>query len=180
MSDKLLSFDDYSVWLVNDLTEKLTADKRINQNEKTIVDLANRKQMNDVTKIEERVLNRLLKNEYTIYKTQFDLKKKLDKANQDSIALVRKLNKKPSASEARKARTRELIQLGGLFSIADLGFDDKGALLGALYFVKANLKDGRANFNDLKNYGDSILEKRENQKKAKSQKIEDSSESNNQ
>ena len=71
-----------------------------------------------------------------------------------------------SASDPRKARTRELIQIGGLAEIAGLVKCEPGALLGFFLQAKVMLEDEET-YQNLKIFGDSVLKERALSRKAK-------------
>ena len=68
------------------------------------------------------------------------------------------------SEKERKARTRKLIQMGGLAEIAGLAEADSGFLLG--YLIKAkDIEESTAEWRGLKSKGDAILEEREEARK---------------
>ena len=66
----------------------------------------------------------------------------------------------------RKARTRQLIQVGGLAEIAGILQTDPGALLGGFLVIADVLKD-EATFKAYKQHGDTVLQQRAEARKAK-------------
>ena len=68
--------------------------------------------------------------------------------------------------DSRKARTRELIQVGGLAEIAGLMNCEPGALLGFFLQAKVMLED-RETYENLKILGNSVLKERALNRQAK-------------
>jgi len=88
------------------------------------------------------------------------------KAAKAELENLRREQDRKERIAARKARTRALIQAGGLVEIAGLLRLDKGALLGALLDVKKAAASGD-NSARWKAAGDALLAERENASKAK-------------
>lgn len=68
--------------------------------------------------------------------------------------------------QRRKARTHQLIKVGGLADIAGLAEADPGALLGGLLVIADILKD-EATFTAYKRHGDAVLRQRAEARKGK-------------
>ena len=64
-----------------------------------------------------------------------------------------------AATDPRKARTRELIQVGGLADIAGLMESEPGALLGFFLQAKVMLED-EVTYQQLKIIGDKVVKDR--------------------
>ena len=77
-------------------------------------------------------------------------------------------SKNRAAIDSRKARTRELIQVGGLAEIAELLECEPGALLGFFLQAKVMLED-EVTYNQLKIIGDKVLKDRAIRRQAKRQ-----------
>lgn len=71
------------------------------------------------------------------------------------------------SEKERKARTRNLIQIGGLAEIAELAESDHGFLLGYLMQAK-DISPDSGDWKRLKAKGDSILKEREAARKKQS------------
>lgn len=72
-----------------------------------------------------------------------------------------------SKTKARKKRTRELIEIGGLAEIAGLREFDKGALLGALLFVRKQAEADQSRVRTWKTSGDQLLAQRAEKRRKK-------------
>ncbi|MBK3823589.1 conjugal transfer protein TraD, partial [Paraburkholderia aspalathi] len=70
--------------------------------------------------------------------------------------------------DQRKARTRELIELGGIVSMVDFPVD-RGTLTGALLWALDQFKTEDDLQHALKKRGDAFIAERENEKKTESQ-----------
>lgn len=70
-----------------------------------------------------------------------------------------KFQKRKLKEQARKARTRRLIEVGGLADIAGLIETDPAALLGAMLQVSQILQD-ELTFKMMKSKGDEVLRER--------------------
>jgi hypothetical protein len=68
---------------------------------------------------------------------------------------------------ARKKRTRELIEIGGLAELAGLRDFDKGALLGALLFLRKLAETEPARVRGWKSNGDQLLAARRAKREAR-------------
>ena len=68
----------------------------------------------------------------------------------------------------RKARTRQLIQIGGLFEIVGLTDLEPGVILGLLIESKERLQD-EVTYRNLKRLGDAELNRRAQERNAKRQ-----------
>jgi len=90
------------------------------------------------------------------------------KAAKADLERLRREQERKERIAARKARTRALIQAGGLVEIAGLLRLDKGVLLGALLDVKKAAASGD-NSARWKAAGDALLAERENASKAKTE-----------
>ena len=66
---------------------------------------------------------------------------------------------KTPSQQQRAARTRELIQIGGLAEIAGLTTIDRRVLLGGLMYVSELIKDDTA-YDNLKTMGGRVLTER--------------------
>jgi len=73
-------------------------------------------------------------------------------------------------TQARKKRTRDLIEIGGLAEIAGLRELDRGALLGALLFVAKIADKEPARVRRWKTNGDDVLASRKKQRQTKRQR----------
>ena len=82
------------------------------------------------------------------------LEQKKKKIQADMLKAKAKLKERE-----RKARTRRLIELGGLVEIAGLGDINRGALLGAMLEISPILKDNTT-YQNLKTRGEDILHQR--------------------
>lgn len=78
---------------------------------------------------------------------------------------LRKEQDRKTKIAERKARTRRLIELGGLVELAELSGTDKGTLLGMLLAGKSAM-DKPEVAGKWKTQGDSLLAERERQKAA--------------
>ena len=116
--------------------------------QKLIVALADR---DDRTPADHRNLRALIKAE-----------RAADRARSARAAAARVLS--AEADAARKARTRRLIELGGLVEIAGFASFDRGAILGALASL-ANQGNDAETVAGWKRAGDAELAKRESAKK---------------
>lgn len=87
------------------------------------------------------------------------------KAKKNEIEKQIRAEKSKLSQQARKQRTRELIQLGGLVDVAGLKEADKGALLGALLSVASTLQSNSKQFQEWKVKGDAVLAEREKERK---------------
>lgn len=99
---------------------------------------------------------------------QLDALLKAEKANEKAEEARAKAYKVLNArrEDERKARTRELIELGGVVALVEFP-TDKGLLAGALIHVKEQLgADGGALEAKLKARGDGMLYEREQARKA--------------
>jgi hypothetical protein len=96
-------------------------------------------------------------------------KAKLAKA---AIEKLRKEQDRKDKIAARKARNHALFQVGELVELAGLLECDKGALLGGLLAVAKTLDHGpeSASFQEWKQSGDTLLAKREVERKSTTQK----------
>jgi hypothetical protein len=84
-----------------------------------------------------------------------------NKARQEAANLIRSEEKAAKEAE-RKARTKRLIELGGLVDLAGLAARDKGELLGALLGLSRVLEPER--WAKWKQEGDTLLVEREQAK----------------
>lgn len=89
----------------------------------------------------------------------------LKESIQRDQAKIRKLQTKDKAAK-RKARTRELIQIGGLAEIAELLRFDRGALLGLFIKGREMLQDENT-FLAFKQIGDRTLSERAQERKSR-------------
>lgn len=99
---------------------------------------------------------------------QLDALLKAEKANEKADEARAKAYKVMNArrEDERKARTRELIELGGIVSMVDFP-TDKGLLAGALVHLKEQLSEGGDALQaKLKARGDGLLYEREQARKA--------------
>ena len=96
------------------------------------------------------------------------IKRLEDQIAKKRAALVREKGR--LSEKERKARTRKLIEIGGLAEIAGLLESDPGFLLGALLNA-AEFSADSERWKSLKTKGDSLLKEREASRK-KSQKKE--------
>lgn len=169
MNDEIISIEVFTQQLFKDLRQKSQDNKRLNTEDKTIIDLHSRNQNNQLTKVELNILNRLTKSRYTVYKTEFDLKSRIEKEKKENQELLRRLRKSDakSSAERRKARNHRLIQLGGLVELAELGFDDKGTLLGALLYAKSAMAHKPELVTQFKTRGDEEIARREQERLAR-------------
>jgi hypothetical protein len=77
-----------------------------------------------------------------------------------ALAQLRKTTERSERIAARKARTRSLIEAGGLCEVAGVLDLDKGTLLGGLLAVKNALSTRPENAANWKSSGDAELAKR--------------------
>jgi hypothetical protein len=75
------------------------------------------------------------------------------------------LAERREANKARKKRTHDLIQIGGLAEIAKLRDFDRAALLGALLYVRQLAEKDAARVRGWKQNGQAILDAREKERK---------------
>ena len=83
-----------------------------------------------------------------------------------------KMSKGKAWEQERKARTHQLIQVGGLAEIAGILEIAPGALLGGFLVIADVLKD-EATFNAYKQHGDTVLKQRAEARKAKKKAAND-------
>lgn len=91
------------------------------------------------------------------------------KAAKAALDQLRKEQDRQARIAVRKARTRQLIEAGGLVEIAALLTTDKGTLLGALMEVRKNLENPEK-ATAWKCSGDAELDSRAAQKKGRTEK----------
>ncbi|MFL9860015.1 conjugal transfer protein TraD [Paraburkholderia madseniana] len=101
---------------------------------------------------------------------QLDKLVRLEKINQKADAMKAEAARMLSArrEDQRKARTRELIELGGIVSMVDFPVD-RGTLTGALLWALDQFRTDDDLQHTLKKRGDAFIAERENEKKAESQ-----------
>ncbi len=85
--------------------------------------------------------------------------KKLEEAIAKKKALLVRVKGSLSQKE-RKARTRKLIEIGGLVDIAGLTDSDHGFILGVLLKAR-DISPTSEKYQELKSKGDSLLKERE-------------------
>ena len=91
-----------------------------------------------------------------IQKTEKKVKQIQDKIRKLDLQLAREKSK--LKEQTRKARTKRLIEIGGLAEIAGISNVDSGALLGAMFNMKDLLNDEHT-FQMLKQKGQELLKK---------------------
>lgn len=134
----------------NEKIEELRAVKSPSDAQRLAVMLADKADRSDA---ETRNLQALLKAE-----------RAADRARSARAAAARLV---ANASEAeRKARTRRIIELGGLVELAGLADLDRGAVLGLLLDAAKRASDAEA-LATAKRAGDALLSSRESERKAK-------------
>lgn len=172
MNDKIISIEVFTQQILRDLTKKSQDNKRLTTEDKTILDLHSRNQNNQLTKFEQNIFNRLIKSRYNVYKTEFDLKSRIEKEKKENQELLKRLRKSDAKSsvERRKARNHRLIQLGGLVELSELGFDDKGTILGALLYIKSAINHKPDLIEQFKTRGDEEIARREQERLARKEK----------
>ena len=89
------------------------------------------------------------------------------KAAKAALEKLRKEQDRQSRIAARKARTRNLIEAGGLVEIAGLLDLDKGTLLGALLDAQKRMANDPERTAAWKRDGDAVLARRESQRQIK-------------
>jgi hypothetical protein len=96
--------------------------------------------------------------EERVFRSLITAERASDRAQKARAQATKLLQSKTEAE--RKARTRSLIQVGGLVEIAGLADVDKGALLGSLMFVAEHLQHPDKH-QAWKAKGDAVLQERE-------------------
>ncbi|USX11231.1 conjugal transfer protein TraD [Paraburkholderia fungorum] len=101
---------------------------------------------------------------------QLDKLVRLEKINQKADAMKAEAARMLSArrEDQRKARTRELIELGGIVSMVDFPVD-RGTLTGVLLWALDQFRTDDDLQRTLKKRGDAFIAARENEKKVETQ-----------
>ena len=101
---------------------------------------------------------------------QLDALVRLEKVNQraEEAKLAAQKVMAERRDQQRKARTRELIELGGIVSMVDFPVD-RGTLTGALLWVLDQFKTDRELATTLKTRGDTFIAEREKEKQSESE-----------
>jgi hypothetical protein len=101
---------------------------------------------------------------------QLDAMVRLEKINQkaDEARVAAQKIMAERRDGQRKARTRELIELGGIVSMVEFP-DDKGVLTGALLWAMDQIKTDASLTKQLKTRGDTFIAKRELENKSEAQ-----------
>ncbi|MBE9044326.1 conjugal transfer protein TraD [Pleurocapsales cyanobacterium LEGE 10410] len=92
-----------------------------------------------------------------IQKTETKVRSIEEKIRKLDLQLARE--KSRLKEQKRKARTKKLIEIGGLTEIAGISNVDKAALLGAMVQMKELLED-KQTFNMFRKKGEELLSKR--------------------
>lgn len=126
----------------------INALKAPTESQRMLVELAS---IAEPTKQESRDLDALVK-----------LEKLNERAEEAKVAALKVVAERKEA--ARKARTRQLIELGGIVEMLDFPVD-RGTLCGALLWALDQAKTDPSALNQLKTRGDKFIADREAEKK---------------